>query len=124
MDEMTTKRISDHNLYSAATQGPPLASEQDALDLLGEIYGTEADIIVVPVHRFSQAFFDLSNRQAGHFFQKMQNYRIRLFVLGDMSGHMKRSKALSDFVGETNRIGYHLFAADRAEMEARLDRRS
>jgi hypothetical protein len=124
MDKMTTKWISNHNLYFAATEGPSLACEQDALDLLGEIYGTEADVIVVPVHRFSPGFFDLSNRQAGHFFQKMQNYRIRLFVVGDISGPMKRSKALSDFVGETNRIGYHLFAADRVDMEARLDRRS
>lgn len=123
MDELKAERINNHNLYFAHTQGPSLASEQDALDLLGEIYGTEAEIIVVPVHRFSPAFFDLSNRQAGHFFQKMQNYRIRLFVLGDMSGPIKRSKALSDFVGETNRIGYHLFAADLADLEARLDRK-
>lgn len=123
MDEMT-ERINNTNLYFAANQGPSLASEQDALDLLGETYGTDADIIVVPAHRFSPDFFDLSNRQAGYFFQKMQNYRIRLFVLGDISGQMKRSKALSDFVGETNRIGYHLFASDRADMEAGLDRRS
>lgn len=122
MDNMTTERIGDHSLYFAAEQGPLLASEQDALDLLGATYGTETDIIVVPVHRFSLEFFDLRNRQAGHFFQKMQNYRMRLIVLGDISGPMARSKALSDFVGEINRVGYHLFATGRADMEARLAR--
>jgi hypothetical protein len=62
-------------LYFAAGEGSSLATEQDALDLLGETYGQEIDMIVVPVQRFPSSFFDLSTRQAGHFFQKMQNYR-------------------------------------------------
>ncbi|ODT69550.1 MAG: hypothetical protein ABS75_16635 [Pelagibacterium sp. SCN 63-23] len=100
-------------LFFVAAQGPVLASEQDALDLIGETYGTQTDVLVVPAERFAPDFFDLSTRQAGLFFQKMQNYRMRLVILGDISGHVARSKALNDFVGETNRIGHHLFAADR-----------
>ncbi|GGA59231.1 DUF4180 domain-containing protein [Pelagibacterium lentulum] len=45
----------------------------------------------------------------------MQNYRMGLVMLGDISGQIARSKAFSEFVGEINRIGYHLFAADRSE---------
>lgn len=111
-------------LHFAAAEGPALASEQDALDLLGETYGTEASVIVVPASRFAPQFFDLSSTLAGHFFQKMQNYRMRLVILGDISDHLARSAALADFVRETNRTGHHLFAADRAQMEAGLGRNS
>jgi hypothetical protein len=112
------EQVEGLKLFFAAGDGPPLASEQDALELLGETYGLDIDMIVVPVERFSAAFFDLSTTQAGQFFQKMQNYRIRLVVMGDISNHVRRSKALRDFMGETNRVGHHMFVADRAELLA------
>jgi hypothetical protein len=111
----------DISIHFVAARGPALSSEQDALDLLGEIYGLEVDMIAVPVERFAPSFFDLSTRQAGHFFQKLQNYRMRLAVVGDISTHTVTSKALRDFVGETNRIGHHLFATDRAALEIALN---
>jgi len=120
---MTTEAFNGLTLFFVDEEGPALASEQDALDLLGLTYGTDADVIVVPVRRLAPEFFDLGTRLAGGFFQKLQNYRARLVVLGDISGHVARSKALHDFVGETNRIGHHLFAADRAALEAGLGRR-
>ncbi|MGO1767120.1 hypothetical protein CAP48_08110 [Advenella sp. S44] len=117
---MGIERLGNLNVYFAAAEGPALASEQDALDLIGETYGQEIDVIVVPVGRFTPEFFQLSSKQAGHFFQKMQNYQTRLVILGDISAYSASSKALQDFVGETNRTGHHLFAATRSEMEARL----
>jgi hypothetical protein len=121
---MSTERLGNINLYFAAVEGPSLATERDALDLIGETYGQEIDVIVVPVGRFTPQFFQLSSKQAGHFFQKMQNYQARLVILGDISAYVASSKTLRDFVGETNRIGHHLFAADRAEMEAKLCRKA
>lgn len=100
--------------------GPSLATEQDALDLIGETYGTEADIIVVPVARFDPQFLQLRSGIAGTFFQKLQNYRKRLVVLGDIAADVAASKSLHDFVYETNRVGNHLFAPDRETMLARL----
>lgn len=120
---MSTHSFNGLTIHFAAAEGPALSSEQDALDLLGETYGTDTDVIVVPANRFAPQFFDLSTKQAGHFFQKMQNYRMRLVILGDISEHLG-SQALTDFVGETNRIGHHLFAPDQAAMEAGLGRRS
>jgi hypothetical protein len=93
-------------------QGPVLSSEQDALDLMGETYGTDVTLIAVPVERLDPGFFDLSTRMAGHFIQKLQNYQLRLAVVGDLAAQLARSNALRDFVGETNRIGHHLFVAD------------
>ncbi|MGK6317115.1 DUF4180 domain-containing protein [Neorhizobium sp. DT-125] len=120
---MSIENITGLNLYFAATDGSALATEQDALDLLGETYGKEVDVIVVPTSRFTPEFYDLSSRLAGHFFQKMQNYRMRLVILGDISVYTTASKALRDFVAETNRIGHHLFATDRAELENKLRRK-
>ena len=107
-------------LYFASHEGPALATEQDALDLLGEIYGQEIDMIVVPAARFPSSFFDLGTRRAGHFFQKMQNYRTRLAIMGDISAYLSASKALNDFVGEVNRGGHHMFVADRSGLSRRL----
>jgi hypothetical protein len=117
---MATERLGNLKLHFAAAEGFALASEQDALDLLGETYGQEIDVIVVPIGRFKPQFFQLSSKQAGYFFQKMQNYQARLVILGDISAYTAGSKALQDFVRETNRIGHHLFAADRSELEAKL----
>lgn len=103
-----------------APSGPLIGTEQDALDLVGATYGSDVEAIAVPVERLRPEFFDLSTRMAGLFFQKLQNYRMRLVVLGDVSAACARSKALNDFVGETNRIGHHLFAQDRAALATSL----
>jgi len=102
--------------------GPRLGSEQDALDVVGATYGLDVDAVAIPVSRLDPDFFVLGNKQAGHFIQKLQNYSLRLVILGDISAAMAGSKALTDFVGETNRIGHHFFAADRAAMEAGFGR--
>jgi len=100
--------------------GPLLSSEADASDILGEAFAIEAFIIVLPVSRIDPAFFDLGTKLAGGFIQKLQNYHRRLFVLGDISDHLAASKALQDFVRETNRTGHHGFVPDRAALEAAL----
>ena len=114
--------ITMHNkltLLELGATGPLLASEQDALDLIGETYGTDADIIVVPLARLDPRFFELRNGLAGAFFQKLQNYQKRLVVLGDIADKVAASKSLHDFVHESNRVGNHLFAPDRDAMLAR-----
>ncbi|MHA6298378.1 DUF4180 domain-containing protein [Devosia sp. CAU 1758] len=120
---MAVETINRINVFFVASEGAALSSEQDALDLLGETYGTETDMIVVPASRFAPEFFDLSTRMAGHFFQKLQNYKMRLVILGNVSQPLAASKALRDFVGETNRIGHHLFAADRTALDAALSQK-
>jgi hypothetical protein len=107
-------------LLEVDAAGPLLASEQDALDLIGETYGTDADIIVVPVTRLDPQFFELRSGLAGGFIQKLQNYQKRLVVLGDIASAVAASKSLHDFVYETNRVGNHLFVPDREAMLARL----
>lgn len=119
---MALEKINGLNVMLLDETGPKLGSEQDALDVIGATYGLDVEAVVIPVTRFDPEFFVLSNKLAGHFIQKMQNYSIRLVILGDISAAMTNSKALTDFVGETNRIGHHFFAADRAAMETGFGR--
>lgn len=119
---MAIEKINDLNVMTLESTGPSLSSEQDALDVIGLTYGLDVDAVAIPVARFAPDFFTLSNRLAGHFIQKLQNYSMRLVILGDISTHLERSTALTDFVRETNRTGHHFFAADQAAMEAGFGR--
>ena len=102
--------------------GETLASEQGALDILGEVYGHEADMIVVPVSRLPDAFFRLSTGLAGAVMQKFTNYQLRVAFVGDFSAHIGRSKPLRDLVRETNKRKQIVFAANEAELETILSR--
>lgn len=100
--------------------GPPLASEQDALDLIGLTYGMEVQVIAVPVARFAPEVFRLRTGLLGAFLQKLCNYRFRVAIIGALSGPISRSTALRDFVVESNRRGDVLFVADFEALAARL----
>lgn len=103
-----------------SADGPAFAAPQDALDLIGEAWGSSASTIVVPATRFDPAFFDLRSGLLGEVTQKFVNYRIRLVVLGDVSGHVAKSDAFRDYVRETNAGDQVWFVADEAELAARL----
>ena len=100
--------------------GPPIAATQDALDLIGEAWGSSASTVVVPAERFDPTFFDLRSGLLGEVTQKFVNYRIRLVVLGDITRHVTRSDAFRDYVRETNAGDQVWFVADDAELETRL----
>lgn len=101
-------------------EGPQIAAEADANDIIGATYGLEVDVIAVPADRFVDDFFWLSSGLAGAVLQKMQQYGFRFAVLGDISRFTAESPALRDFVYESNRRGQTMFLADRAALEARL----
>lgn len=103
-----------------AADGQRLRTERDATDLIGAAFGGGAQVVVVPVERLAGEFFRLRTGLAGAFVQKFVNYRMRLVVLGDVSGPTAGSEALSAFVRESNRGGQLWFLADLAELDARL----
>ncbi|MFE3598313.1 DUF4180 domain-containing protein [Streptomyces sp. NPDC059096] len=100
--------------------GPPLATEQDALDHLVPAAFQGAEVVAVPAERFDARFFDLSTGVAGAILQKLANYRLRLVVVGDISRHLRASAALPDLVRESNRGRQVWFVADMDELAARL----
>ncbi|MER8182505.1 DUF4180 domain-containing protein [Kitasatospora sp. NPDC094015] len=102
--------------------GPPLAGGQEALDLIGEAFGTGARWVAVPAERLPAEFFRLRTRLAGEVVQKFANYCLGLAVLGDISRHTAAGTALGDFVRESNEGRQLWFVADLAELRGRLAR--
>ena len=107
-----------------APDGPPLRTEGDATDLIGDALGQGADVVLVPVSRLADEFFALRTGLAGAIVQKFVNYRLRLAIVGDISAHVEQSAALRDFVYETNRGNQLWFLATPEELDAKLLRRS
>lgn len=103
-------------------EGPALGSERDAVTLIGDAIGAQADLIVVPVTRLADDFFNLETRVAGDMVQKFVNYGIRLAIVGDISERTAQSKSLHDFVYEANRGNRIWFVASKDELDARLAR--
>jgi hypothetical protein len=103
-----------------AENGQPLAAERDINDFLGAAWAAEAAMVAIPVARLDPAFFQLATRLAGEVAQKFVNYRMRLAVVGDISAQCAQSKALRDFVYESNQGQALWFVDDLAALDARL----
>jgi hypothetical protein len=99
--------------------GEPIASTQDALDVIGAAF-SRADIVAIPVDRLGDQFFTLRTGLAGEIMQKFTNYRLRLVVVGDISAQVAASQALRDLVFESNRGQQVWFVADLDELDTRL----
>jgi len=104
--------------YVCPADGKKLRSARDATDLIGEAAG--ADVIVIPVERLDDDFFELRTGAAGEMIQKFVTYRKRVAIVGDVSVHVAESKSFHDFVYEANRGRDLWFVADREELEKRL----
>ncbi|MFG1952642.1 DUF4180 domain-containing protein [Micromonospora sp. NPDC048830] len=99
--------------------GPPVATVQDALDLIGAAF-LGAEVVAVPAGRLDGHFFDLGTRFAGEVMQKFVNYRLRLAIIGDISRHLATSPALRALVHESNRADHVWFLPDLDALDARL----
>ena len=108
------------HVLTVPADGPPVAGEQDALDLLGDAFGAGADVLVVPIERLAPAFFALRTGVAGAVVQKFVNYRVRLVVLGDVSAYADAGGPLADWIHETGRGREIWFVPDEAELDRRL----
>lgn len=103
-----------------AVDGPPMRSDRDAVDLIGEALGAGVGWVAITTERLGEDFFMLSTRIAGDAIQKFVNYGIGLAVVGDISRHVAASTSLRDFVYESNRGGHVWFVASLDELEGRL----
>lgn len=118
----TLTTIQSVQVLVCTPDGEKLKSERDALDLIGEAINQGAEVILVPVERLGDDFFQLKTRLAGQIIQKFVTYRRRLVILGDISGHMAQSRALKDFVSEANHGTHVWFLTDIQELNERLNR--
>ncbi|GAA3351176.1 DUF4180 domain-containing protein [Amorphoplanes nipponensis] len=102
-----------------APDGPPVTTEQDALDLIGAAF-SRSDVVALPVARLDPRFFTLGTGLAGAIMQKFVNYRVRLAIVGDITGHLAGSSALRALVEESNRGRQIWFVTDLDEFDAHL----
>ncbi|GAA4223627.1 hypothetical protein GCM10022254_01170 [Actinomadura meridiana] len=99
--------------------GPPVATMQDALDLIGAVF-LGAEMVAVPASRLDPRFFELGTRFAGEVMQKFVTYRLRLAIVGDISAQMEASSALRALVQESNGRDHVWFVPDLNDLDARL----
>ena len=89
-------------------------------DLLSLAFAENIALIALPVTSLEKCFFQLENRIAGEFIQKFVNYKIRLAFVGNIEKYTHNSKALTDFVYESNHRKACWFIENYAELEHKL----
>jgi len=102
---MPTKCFEIHGtkVLECSREGDKLASERDAIDLIGEAFQHDATLILIPVERLTGDFFRLRTGLAGAMIQKFAIYGRCVAVIGDISMYVAESLAFRDFVNELNR---------------------
>ena len=112
--------IAGKRAWMADAEGAPIATDRDATDILGETFGQDVRLVVIPTSRLTPAFLELKTRLAGEVLQKFVNYDRQVVILGDVSEAVANSDALRDFVRESNRGRTVWFMPDLAALEAKL----
>ena len=107
-------------VLAVPAEGAPIGDEAAALDVIGDAFGADAQVVSVPVERLSPDFFRLRSGVAGAVTAKFANYRLRLVVVGDPAHHGASSGPVDDWMREANRGRELWFVADDAELERRL----
>lgn len=99
--------------------GVLISDEQSAMDLFMSIqYETGCNHIIMKKNQIVEDFFDLKTKMAGGILQKCINYHIRLAVYGDYSKY--KSKALKDFIYESNQGKDYFFVSSEGEAIEKL----
>lgn len=90
-----------------------------ALDFFANInYEYETYKIAINKEAFTKEFFDLKTKIAGDIFQKVVNYNFKLGIYGDFKNI--ESKALRDFILESNKGNYYCFVNSKEEAIEKL----
>lgn len=100
----TLHELGGRRVHLVDEVGPPLRGDRDALALVSDSYAHQPDWVALPVSRCGEAFFELRTR-----------------ILGDVAPFVAGSRALRDFVRESNRGGQIWFVANLAELRERLE---
>jgi hypothetical protein len=100
--------------------GPVIVDGQGVVDIIGETWDQDVDLLVVPVERLAPEFFQLSTGLAGEVLQKFVDYGYQVAIVGDIEAHLAASSALRDLVRESNSGRHVWFLPDQAALDARL----
>ncbi|MGL5977398.1 MAG: DUF4180 domain-containing protein [Erysipelotrichaceae bacterium] len=109
---MNYQRIGEHQDMVWLRAGDvKVVDEQSMLELLMEVqYVTNSMQVVLDQACLPATFFQLSNQLAGSILQKVVSYGFQLAIICDVSQF--NSKALNDFIRESNRGRHIYFVSD------------
>ena len=97
-----------------------ISDSTSALDMAMSIqYEANTSDIVIPKQCIIEDFFQLSTKLAGEILQKYMNYGIRIAIVGDFSEY--KSKALKDFIYESNKGKYFFFVLTEQDAIEKLE---
>ncbi|MFD1140341.1 DUF4180 domain-containing protein [Larkinella insperata] len=111
--QIESHQINEASIAEVIADETVIATTEDGLDLLGNLYYQGFDNIVVYEKNITPAFFDLKTGIAGEILQKFSNYRVRLAIVGDFSRYP--GKSIQDFIFESNKAGHINFVQSKAE---------
>jgi hypothetical protein len=117
---VAVRRINGVAVFVCPDEGPTLAEDRNLSDLIGDLFGSGAKLVAVPLARLGHDFLRLSTGVAGHVLQKLVNYRFQIAVVGDVSAAVAASDPLRDFIRESNRGNTVWFVDDLAALQAKL----
>ena len=100
--------------------GPLIASNEEASDLIASAWSAHVGLLVVPVDRLDPRFFQPESLFAGDVLQKAATYELTIAILGDISGFVAASPPLRDFVAESNQGAHVWFIDDEPAVEKKL----
>jgi hypothetical protein len=119
--ETSSGRSADVTVLEYAGPALSVCTENDAVDLIGQAMCLRARVVAIPADCLSPDFFALSSGVAGAIAGKFAVYRIRLAIVGDISGHLHGSSALRAFVHEANRGPSIWFVPSAEALRDRLE---
>lgn len=115
------KELNGQDYALINSQSQLISDVQSALDLMMTVqYETGCNRIVISKEAFPEEFFQLSTRLAGEILQKFVTYHIQIAIIGDFSKYT--SKALRDFIYESNQGRSVFFVASEEEAAQKLCR--
>ncbi len=118
---LTVTQKSGHSIALVQSDTLLLTDVQSALDLIATIhYESQCERIALNKEAISEDFFQLSTRLAGDILQKFVTYGIKFAIIGDFSHYT--SKALKDFIYESNRGRCIFFASSEEDALDKLSK--
>ncbi len=93
--------INDKQVAEIISDDILLKTAQDGLDLLGNLYYEEVDVIMIHEKNIVPDFFNLKTKIAGNILQKFAQYRMPLIIVGNFSKF--ESESLNAFIVESNK---------------------
>ena len=115
--EIRQHRRNDRTYIEVLTLDKLIASAQEALDVLADLYYQGAEGLILKKEQLDPSFFNLRSGLAGEILQKCSNYRMKMAIIGDYSNISEG--ALRDFIYESNKGTQILFVA---KIEEALER--